>query len=715
MQRTPQLRTLPLLLAAAFYASHARAQDEQKSDPAPMQQVDVVAHLKSARIDLSPNVGTTVYSIDRHMIEQLGQGDNTPFNEVLLRLPGVAQDSKGSGSIHVRDDHANVQYRVNGVQLPESISGFGQSIDTRFVQQIDFVTGALPAQYGLRTSGIVDIQTKEGTVKSGGRVGLLVGSRDYVEPSAEFFGTQGAFNYYLSGSYLSNQAGIENPQPTRDAIHDRTRQAKSFGSLSWFLDDQTRLGLMFGSYNGRFQIPNNPGQAPAFSLTGQSDAAAGTSALASSQLDERQREVNRFLVLSLQKSLGDLNYQVSAFHQYSELHYTPDPVGDLVYNGVGSNTLRSNSSSGVQSDASYKLNDSHTVRAGLAYARQNTHSDNAVSVFDIGADGAQAGTDPRTIIDNSSQTGKLSSIYLQDEWHITAPLTVNYGVRYDKVSAFINEHQWSPRANLAYQVAKGTSLHAGYSRYFTPPPQELAAQASIDKYAGTSNAPQVAVSDNVKAERTNYYDVGLSHQFNEQLTVTADAYYKKIRNMLDEGQFGQALILSPFNYDRGYAKGLELSAVYNKKDWGGFLNLTTQRAKGQNITSGQSLFGPDELAYIANHYIYVDHDQTYTVSGGAHYHFGESQISGDVLYGSGLRMTPDGAAPNSGALPHYVTTNLSLTHNWKNTAVGNVEGRVAVVNLFDKSYLLRDGSGVGVGAPQYGARRTLYVGLSTSF
>lgn len=719
MQRTPQLRTLPLLIAAAFYASHAHAQDAQpaaqQADAAPMQQVDVVAHLKSARIDLSPNVGTTVYSIDRHMIEQLGQGDNTPFNEVLLRLPGVAQDSKGSGSIHVRDDHANVQYRVNGVQLPESISGFGQSIDTRFVQQIDFVTGALPAQYGLRTSGIVDIQTKEGTVKSGGRIGVLVGSHDYVEPSAEFFGTEGKFNYYLSGSYLTNEMGIENSQPTRDAIHNRTKQAKSFGSLSYFVDDQTRLGLMFGTYNGRFQIPNNPGQAPAFSLAGQSDAAAGTSTLSSSQLDERQREVNRFLVLSLQKSLGDLNYQVSAFHQYSELHYTPDPVGDLVYNGVGSNTLRSNSSSGVQTDASYKLNDSHTVRAGLAYSRQNTHSDNAVSVFDIAADGTQASTDPRTIIDNSSQIGKLSSIYLQDEWHITAPLTVNYGVRYDKVSAFINEHQWSPRVNLAYQVAKGTSLHAGYSRYFTPPPQELAAQASIDKYAGTSNAPQVPVSDNVKAERTNYYDVGLGHQFSEQLTVTADAYYKKIRNMLDEGQFGQALILSPFNYDRGYAKGIELSAVYNQKDWGGFLNLTTQRAKGQNITSGQSLFAPDELAYIANHYIFVDHDQTYTVSGGAHYHFGQSQINGDVLYGSGLRMTPDGAAPNSGALPHYVTANLSLTHNWKDTAVGNIEGRIAVVNVFDKTYLLRDGSGVGVGAPQYGARRTLYMGLSTSF
>jgi outer membrane receptor protein involved in Fe transport len=720
MQHTPQLRTLPLLIAAAFYAHHASAADAAADtaapDAAPMQQVEVTAaHLKNARIDLSPNVGTTIYSIDKHMVDQLGQGDNTPFNEVLLRLPGVSQDSKASGSIHVRDDHANVQYRVNGVQLPESITGFGQSIDTRFVESTDFITGALPAQFGLRTSGIVDIQTKEGQPKSGGRVGVLVGSHDHVEPSAEFFGTQGAFNYYLSGSYLSNNLGIENPLPTSSALHDRTRQTKSFGTLSYFLDDQTRVGLMFGTYNGRFQIPNNPDQAPAYSLTGHSDAGAGTSTLASSQLDENQREVNRFLVLSLQKSIGDLNYQVSAFHQYSELHYTPDPLGDLIYNGVASNTLRSNASSGLQFDSSYKLNDAHTVRAGLAYTRQTTHSDNSVGVFDLADDGSQLSTDPRTIIDNGSKTGKTSSIYLQDEWHIGAPLTLNYGVRFDKVAAYVDEQQWSPRVNLAYQVAKGTALHAGYSRYFTPPPQELAAQSSIDKYAGTSNAPEVPVSDNVKSERTNYYDVGVSHQFNDQLTVTADAYYKKIRNMLDEGQFGQALILSPFNYDRGYAKGVELSAVYSEKNWGGFLNLTTQQAKGQNIVSGQALFAPDELAYIANHYIYVDHDQTYTVSGGAHYHWGDTQLSGDFLYGSGLRMTPDDAAPNSGHLPHYTTVNLALTHTWKNTGVGTVEGRLALINAFDKSYLLRDGSGVGVGAPQYGERRSFYAGLSTSF
>ncbi|MDE2430864.1 MAG: TonB-dependent receptor, partial [Burkholderiales bacterium] len=100
---------------------------------------------------------------------------------------------------------------------------------------------------------------------------------------------------------------------------------------------------------------------------------------------------------------------------------------------------------------------------------------------------------------------------------------------------------------------------------------------------------------------------------------------------------------------------------------------------------------------------------------GAHYHFGQSKISADFLYGSGLRMTPEGAAPNSGMLDAYTTVNTAYTHEWKKTAIGDIEARIALINLFDKSYLLRDGSGVGVGAPQYGPRRTVYVGLSTAF
>lgn len=676
--------------------------------------VITTSKFKDARIELSPEVGTTVHTINQGLIDTLGQGDATPFDDVLLRLPGVDQDSKSSGSLHVRDDHGDVQYRIDGVELPEAIAGFGTSIDTRFVDQIDFLTGALPAQYGLRTAGIVEITTKEGTVTPGGAISVGYGSHNDFQPSVELFGTEGRLSYYVSASLESNTAGIENPQATRDPLHDNFAQAKSFGDFSYFLDDDTRLGFLFGTYNAKFQIPTNPNQAPAFALAGISDPVTGLDDYPSTRVNEDQREVNRFFILSYQKTIGDLNYQLSAFHQYSELHFDPDPIGDLIYNGVASNTLRSNSANGLQFDLSYKINDAHTARFGIEEQRQSTVSDNSVSVFSA-ENGVQASAVPMTIIDNSSKIGDLSSLYLQDEWTLTSKLTVNYGVRFDHVAAFTNEEQWSPRLNVAYSLTNDTSLHAGYSRYFSPPPQELASQRSIDLYQGTTNAPEVATSDNVRAERTNYYDTGLSQKVTSDITVGVDAYYKSITNLIDEGQFGQALILSPFNYAVGYARGLELSAAYNSPTWSGYWNVAYQKAQGKDIVSGQSLFGAAELAYIANNYIYLDHDQTYTLSGGITYKFGDNRLSGDALYGSGLRRTPVGGAPNSSSLPAYGVANTTYTHTWRESEHHTLETRVSILNIFDHSYLLRDGTGVGVGAPQYGARRTFFTGLTATF
>lgn len=688
--------------------AHLAAHAADDATPPTMETIVVTSGRAAASLNLSPKIGATVYHVDTQMIDSQSLGSDTPLDEVLLRLPGVVQDSKGSGSLHVRGDHGNVQYRIDGVQLPESITGFGQSMSTRVVDSLDFVTGALPAQYGLRTAGIVDIATKEGDSVPGGRVGVLAGSHNHIEPSAEFFGGQSGFRYYLSGSLMANSLGIENPVAGANALHDQTSQGKTFGNLSYAVDEQTKIGLLFGTYNGKFQIPNNPSQTPQFSL-------AGYSPVASSQINENQNELNRFFVLSLQKNVGDISYQTSFFNQYSSLHYTPDTNADLAYLGTASDTMRSNSANGLQFDLSNKLGSAHTLRLGMAYTRQQTQSNNFVSAFPANNAGTPTSTTPVSIIDNSSQRGMLSSLYVQDEWHISKPLTVNYGLRFDTVSAFIQEQQLSPRLNLAYKPSESTSYHAGYSHYFTPPPQELASQSSINLYTGTTAAASVPTSSPVKAERTQYFDFGVSQKVNSKLTIGANAYYKKITNLIDEGQFGQALILSPFNYQMGYAKGLELSAIYTERRWGTFLNVTHATAQGQNIVSGQSLFSASELAYIGNHSVYLDHNQTLSASSGGHYRFGDSKISADVIYGSGLRNTPAGGDPNSSTLPSYTTVNAALTHTWRRSGEGTIEGRIAVINLFDRSYLLRDGTGVGVGAPQYGASRGLYVGLYSNF
>src|ERR1700694_1685216 len=142
------------------------------AEPVKAESMEIVGkRLDAARNGLSPDTGSDIYRFDKKDIEALPLGDATPLNQVILRAPGVVQDS--FGQLHVRGDHANLQYRVNGVVIPEPIAGFGQSFDTRFADQISILTGALPAQYGYRTAGIVDIRTKGMVQENGGRIGFL--------------------------------------------------------------------------------------------------------------------------------------------------------------------------------------------------------------------------------------------------------------------------------------------------------------------------------------------------------------------------------------------------------------------------------------------------------------------------------------------------------------------------------------------------------------
>lgn len=664
--------------------------------------------LDQARNGLSPKTGTSQYSFNESDIEALPRGENTTFNEVLLQAPGVANDS--FGQLHVRGDHANLQYRINGVILPEGITGFGQALDTRFASRIDLLTGALPAQYGYRTAGIVDIQTKTG-YETGGSAGVYGGSHGTVNPSVQAGGGKDDLSYYVTGSFMQNDLGIENPVGTTNAIHDQTKQTQAFGYLSKLVDSTSRLSAMFGSYDGKFQIPNNPGQTPDPDGLGFL-AGAGVANFDSASLNETQRELNRYGVLAYQSTLGSsFDYQVALFTRYTSVRFNPDPLGDLVFNGVSSLVFRSSQSSGVQGDGSMKLNDSHTLRTGFFYSSEKIQSDNSSTVFPVNNAGDVTGP-AFTVVDNNPKGGNhLYGLYVQDEWQPTGRLTVNYGLRADYMSSFVSGGQLSPRLGTVYKLSPDTTLHAGYSRYFTPPPTELVSPQTVALFQGTSNQAPGTGNSNVLPERSSYFDVGATHRLTPELNLGIDGYYRKVRDLLDEGQFGQALVYTPFNYDRAEIYGVELTANYKKDDFTAYANMAKAYAKATNIVSSQYNFASAELAYIASNYVYVDHDQRYTGSAGASYRWQGTLYSASAIYGSGLRA----GFANTGKLPPYTRVDFGAERDFDTTILGKLQGRVAVINVFDKVYEIRDGTGIGVGAPQFGPRRAFYAGLAKIF
>ena len=210
--------------------------------------------LDEARSSIQPSLGATTYDFSQRTIGNVPQGENAPLNQVLLRAPGVVQDS--FGQIHVRGDHGNVQYRLDGVQLPEGLSLFNNILATRYADQMSLLTGALPAQYGLHTAGIVDITVKSGTTNPGAEVSVTGGSRDYSQPAFSYGGRTGAIDYFAAGQYIHNGLGIENPTSSFSPIHDDTDQWYGLAKITGIVDDNTRLAFIAGGASSAFQIPN---------------------------------------------------------------------------------------------------------------------------------------------------------------------------------------------------------------------------------------------------------------------------------------------------------------------------------------------------------------------------------------------------------------------------------------------------------------------------
>jgi outer membrane receptor protein involved in Fe transport len=718
----PALSCTALMLSCALaWVDRARADDAATPVTSSLQEITVTAaRLDERRAGIQTQTGASTYTVDAAAVAATPGGDNTLLNQVVMQAPEVAQDS--FGQFHVRGEHNGLQYRLNGVILPEGISVFGQSLDPRLISSMSLITGALPAEYGLRTAGIIDLTTKSGLEAPGGSVSMYGGSHGTAQPSINYGGGSGGFSYFVSGDFLRNDLGIESPDGSSNPIHDHTTQYHGFGYFEDIVDQQNRLAVMLGSSVGRFQIPDLDGEQPALGLD-----VNGETTYQSQDLNESQREVTQFSALSWQHSAGSFDVQSSFIARYSSLSFEPDPVGDLLFTGIAQDAFKQNVAYAVQSDGAYHLNDTHTLRAGLFLQTDHSISETSSEVLAAYALGEQIPGEntPESIVDNGAKTEWLESAYLQDEWKLEPALTVNYGLRFDHFTAYTGASQVSPRLNAVWKVETDTTLHAGYSRYISPPPFELVGAKDIALFQYTTSPPLSQQAAPPLPERANYYDLGVQQRFSRALNVGLDSYYKQSVNLIDEGQFGAPIILTPFNYRFGRQYGVEFTVNYASGPFTAYLNLAAQSARGKDIDTAQFNFNPADLAYIGSNFIHLDHEQQQTASGGLSYLWQDTRFSADFLFGSGLRadlelpageVTAYGGTgiPNGEHLPYYTQVNFGSTHVFTLGGQGTLTARFDVINVFDQDYQIRNGTGVGVGAPQYGPRRGLFFGLSKS-
>ena len=642
--------------------------------------------LDEARSRISPTLGAAVSTLDRKAIESLPLGADAPLNGLLLQFPGVVQDS--FGEIHVRGEHRNLQYRINGVTIPEGIQGFGAFLDARAVSRLDLLTGALPAQFGYRTGAVVDVTLRSGAADPGGWVGVTAGSFGTVQPSAGWAGVVAGWDVFATGTYRQSTLGIESPTARQPPANGFTEQGRGLFNVSRIIAPETRLSVIGGASASRFGIPANPGQPAEFGT--------GDSAL----LRARQWERNQFGIAALQGTRGAFDWQVAGFGRNSTTHYLPD-ANEIAFNGIATDYRRRSAAFGMQADGAYRLHERHTLRFGVMSMGERTLAANASTVLD------EAG-DPLLLGSRRARTTWLHGAWLQDEWRVSDRLTVNAGLRADYADQAVQAAQLSPRLNAVWRATDATTLSLGYARYFTPPAQELI-QPGL--FAGTSGAAPGSEGQSPRPERSHTVSAGVSHRWDERLTLGADAWFKDARDMLDLGQFGRAIVYTPFNYRQGRTYGATATAQWRSGPLEINGSVTLSRATGRDIRSSQFAFDAEELDYIRGKWVRTDHDQLITATAGAVWRAWEGgRVSATAYFGNGLRR----GFANSEKGDPYATVNLGVAHRFT-TLGGEWEARLDVLNIADARVQLRDGSGIGVGAPQFLARRAAYAGLTRFF
>ena len=358
---------------------------------------------------------------------------------------------------------------------------------------------------------------------------------------------------------------------------------------------QPDVGLSYS----KFQIPNNQGQTPLGDF--------GPPVYNSRTLNENEYDTYAFHLAALQTKSEQIDTQLASYFRYAKVHFVPDVFGDLVFNDVASDVTRQSYLYGIQFDVRLPgESDSHTLRAGVGVSAEDTNVTNTSTVLPVDPISGTISPTPFPITDAKSLLGWNIGGYLQDEWKLSDTWTLNTGVRFDQLYQFIEASQVSPRAALVFKPVEGTSFHAGYARYFTPPYQSQATQSNLALFINTTNQPEVLVNSLVLPERSNYFDFGVDQKVMPGLDVGVDFYYKMAKDMIDDGQFGQAVVLTNFNWAQGYSEGAEFKVKYRNGNFNAYANFAYGNMRATGPISNQYLLDAATYTYLLNNYHFTD-------------------------------------------------------------------------------------------------------------
>ena len=540
-----------------------------------IQPVESAVQVTESATLVDPNrVGTAYYAGSKEIEERKQGTPGRGLIDLVAAQPGWLLEA--NGVLHPRESEYETQYVVDGFPEQDNRSpSFAPSMEADDVQSVKAYTSGIPAEFGRKLGGVVEVNTTRNTSPGlHGTASVDGGSFDTVGGFLSTQYTTGRTTASASGNAFSTDRYLDPPVISNFTNHG---SSTSFtGTLERDLNDADRVRFSASHSETRFLVPNEQIQQTA----GQRQDR--TSAESVGQLSW-QRVFSPSLLGAVRGMFRDVG---------AELWSNPlaTPVSASQDRGFREAYVNANLT-GHHGRHDWKIGgegDFASLREQFGYDIV-AYDVNGTGIFDPGT--------PPSLLFNGRAQDREQSAYAQDMIRLGS-LTLSAGLRFDHYRLLVDEHAFSPRLGVSYSLPHaGLVLHASYDRIFgTPPWENLLVSASQQVLSVNDSGFYIPLH----ATRANYYEAGFTKALGRIARLDASYFYRDIRNYADDDLLLNTGVSFPIAFDRGQVRGVEVKLQTPR--WGplsGFLSYTNMIGYGQLPIAG-GLFLDDGAAALLN-------------------------------------------------------------------------------------------------------------------
>jgi len=550
--------------------------------------------------DVLENVSTSHTDVDQSLITRLPvRSPGSGLSDIVtLAAPGVVADS--NGFFHPQGDHAQTSYSIDNQSISDQQSKmFSTQLPPDAVQSLEVITGATPAEYGDKTSLVVNVITKSGLNqrKPTGSFSTTYGTFGTISQDASIgygnakLGNFVTFNFARSGRFLDT--------PEFTALHDRGTSGNIFDRVDYSPNSKDTFHLNLFLARNSFQTPN------------QFDQQA---------LGQDQRQI----VHSLNIAPGYVHIfsattvlSINPYYRLDNVKYlaSPNPFSDQTITFGESRRLNN---TGVKADLSYvkgKNNAKFGVQLSHTFLTEGFNFGITDPDFNDPADPTFL---PGLLPFDLTRRGKpfafhghtdikQEALYAQDNLTL-GPATLSMGVRFDNYNGITKGRLLQPRLGISYLVKRtGTVLRGSFTRNFETPYNENLILSSATGAGGLANGILGDTSNLplLPGKRTQY-NLGFQQALGKRIIIDGDYFNKRTNNAYDFNVLFNTSVTFPISWQMSKLDGVSLRInLTNYKGLSAFMVAGHTRARFFPPESGGLFFNSDLPSGVFR----IDHDQ----------------------------------------------------------------------------------------------------------